>query len=195
MNCQGEYAPTPQQTEGPYYRDLDLVRSDIREDRPGVALGLGIRIVDTAGTAVEGAVVDVWHCDALGVYSWHGNPVGVPDGEAGASLSPGTFLRGRQMTDATGGCRFRTLYPGWYSGRSVHIHAKVRHSSGELITQLYFPEALTDTVHQREPYRSRPRRDTVNTDDVIYDDVGEATLLHPVADPDGYSADITLVTS
>lgn len=186
---------TLEQEEGPYYRDLGLVRSDIREDRTGVEIRLGIRVLSIAGTAVEGAAVDIWHCDALGIYSWHDTPPSGSHGLGDAGLSPGTFLRGRQRTDGRGECEFLTIFPGWYSGRSVHIHVKVHHRGGVLTTQLYFPEELTDAIHRLEPYRVRPRRDTINAEDAIYDDVGETTMLHPVARRDGYSANIILVVA
>lgn len=185
--------PTPEQTEGPYYLDLDLVRSDIREDRPGLPLRLVIVVTDTGGERVGRARVDIWHCDALGVYSWDERPLPNSGAGAGAGLASGTFLRGRQLTDQHGRCVFETIYPGWYSGRSVHIHVKVQQASRMLTTQLYFPEFLTDVVHRQDPYRARPNRDTVNVEDAVFDGVGDATMLEPAKEGDACSAAITLV--
>ena len=89
-------------------------------------------------------------------------------------------------------CRFRAIYPGWYTGRAIHIHFKLRHPDGTLTGQLYFPDELTDAIHEREPYRSRPRRDTTNEEDVIYREGGAATLLQPQAEAGRYSANVRL---
>jgi protocatechuate 3,4-dioxygenase beta subunit len=144
---------TPQQTEGPYFVDAKLQRSDIRADagggapRPGVPLAMSLRLVSVDGSRcvpLAGAVVDVWHCDAAGVYS----------GVAGNS---GNFLRGHQLSDAEGRVRFMTIYPGWYPGRAVHVHFKVRGRSGtgrgyEITSQLYFDEQANDKVFAMAPY-------------------------------------------
>ena len=145
---------TPQQTEGPYFVDAKLQRSDIRAEsggnaapRPGVPLAMALRLVSVAGsncTPLAGAVVDVWHCDAAGVYS----------GVAGHS---GNFLRGHQLSDAEGRVRFMTIYPGWYPGRAVHVHFKVRGKSAvgrgyEFTSQLYFDEQANDRVFAMTPY-------------------------------------------
>ena len=119
---------TTQSTEGPYYFDVDSIRSDIREDREGTLLRLGIRVRD-AGSCdpIEDAVVDVWHCDALGRYS------GFEEAEGE------TFCRGAQVTNADGVAQFRTVYPGWYPGRTPHIHVKVHLDRTTVLpTQLYF---------------------------------------------------------
>ena len=186
--------PTPDQEEGPYYRELVLEREDVTERRAGRALSLEVRILDSACVLVSGALVDIWHCDAVGVYSWY-----AAEGDRGdigsALLAPGTFLRGSQRTGDDGRCRFRTVYPGWYPGRAVHIHSKVHHGDWELTVQLYFPDELTDTVHQTPPYSTRPRRDTTNDVDVIFREGGSSTLLSPVADGDGFKAEAQLVLS
>jgi protocatechuate 3,4-dioxygenase beta subunit len=187
-------APTPDQEEGPYYRQLELVRDDLAEDRTGSPLQLGIDVVDADCAPVPGALVDIWHCDARGVYSWY---AAVEEhGEIGSALlAPGTFLRGSQRTGADGHCRFRTIYPGWYPGRAVHIHAKVHHPTGLLTVQLYFPEEVNAAVHERPPYALRPRRDTTNDIDEIFRGGGSSTLLSPVADGDGHRAEATLVVA
>jgi protocatechuate 3,4-dioxygenase beta subunit len=149
---------TAEQTEGPFYIDTDSIRSDIREDRAGKELRLAIR-VRAAGdcTPLANAVVDVWHCDASGGYS------GV-EGETGE-----TYLRGAQVTDADGMVEFRTIYPGWYPGRTPHIHLKVHLDSSTLLTtQLYFDEATSDRVYANPPYRQG--RDATNATDGIFDD-------------------------
>ena len=106
---------SPEQTEGPYYIDGEKLRRDITEGRPGVPLLLRLRVVDASTCKpIKGAAVDIWHCDALGVYSGFGSGSGNR-----------TFMRGIQKTDATGLARFRSVWPGWYQGRTVHIHVKV----------------------------------------------------------------------
>lgn len=152
----------PEQTQGPFYADLDLMRRDITEGRPGHPLRLGIRVVDRDCQPVPGAVVEVWHCDVDGDYS------AFLDGSPGDE-GPGTrFLRGGQTAGDDGIVEFRTVYPGWYTGRAVHIHTKVHVGGGtELTTQLYFPEDLTDRVHAQAPYAARGERDTRNEDDFI----------------------------
>jgi protocatechuate 3,4-dioxygenase beta subunit len=111
---------TPGQEEGPFYIDLARVRRDIAEDRPGVPLALAVTVVDSnTCEPIRDAAVDVWHCDALGVYS--GEPSEGSEGE--------TFLRGIQLTDASGLAEFATVYPGQYPGRTTHIHLKV-HTGG-----------------------------------------------------------------
>jgi protocatechuate 3,4-dioxygenase beta subunit len=183
--------PTPEQEEGPYYRHLVLVREDITEDRSGSPLELSVQVLDAACAPIAGSLVDIWHCDALGTYSWY---AAADDPDAGpALLAPGTFLRGSQSSDPDGRCRFHTIYPGWYAGRAVHIHAKVHHAAALLTVQLYFPEEITDAVHQLAPYNSRPRRDTTNETDTIFPEGGRSTLMSPTADGDGHLAEATLV--
>jgi protocatechuate 3,4-dioxygenase beta subunit len=116
---------------------------------------------------VKNAAVDIWHADAAGVYSGFGS---------GASSR--TFMRGIQRTDARGLAEFRTVYPGWYEGRTVHIHVKV-HVGGNVVHtgQLYFLDALTDKVYRAAPYSSRPNRTTRNADDMIFRNGGARSLL------------------
>jgi protocatechuate 3,4-dioxygenase beta subunit len=164
---------TPEATEGPYYFDVDSIRSDISEDRDGTPLRLAVRVRDAEGCEpLANAVVDIWHCDAGGVYSGF---------EAGEGER---FLRGAQVTNRHGIVEFATVYPGWYQGRTVHIHAKVHlDRSTMLTTQLYFDDAVTDVVHAREPYAARGERDQRNDTDGIFD---EALLLDLSKDGDGY---------
>lgn len=185
---------TPQQTEGPYFLDERLRRSDLRSDpadgsiKPGIPLALMLRVlaVDGARCApLAGAIVDVWHCDAAGRYS------GVDDPHfdtAGKS-----FLRGYQITDADGAVRFLTIYPGWYPGRAVHIHFKVRAkqasgSNAELTSQLYFDDALTARVHAQAPYAGRSGQAPRNEADGLFRQGGRQLMLSPVLQEQGYAA-------
>ena len=173
---------TPEQTEGPYYLDLGRVRADITEDRDGSPLALAVTVVDAATCApISDAAVDVWHCDADGVYS--GFEAGVGE----------TFLRGTQVTDRLGVAEFETIYPGWYSGRAVHIHVKVHTGDAVVHTgQLYFDEALDGEVYTQGAYADRGEPDTANDADAIFPQGGSATLMTPTGDPAGYVAAVTL---
>jgi protocatechuate 3,4-dioxygenase beta subunit len=164
---------TPQETEGPYYFDPDAVRSDIREGRDGTVLRIVLRVRDAESCEpIRSAVVDIWHCDAGGVYS-------------GFQTAEGErYLRGAQVTDRDGIVEFTTVYPGWYPGRTVHVHAKVHvDSTTVLTTQLYFDDGKTDEVYAAEPYASRPDRDVRNDADSIFD---PALLLELSEDGGGY---------
>jgi protocatechuate 3,4-dioxygenase beta subunit len=168
---------TPEQTEGPYFLEGDRVRRDIREGKPGVLLTLRTTVVDVSTCRpIRGAAVDVWHCDANGVYS----------GVASEDTQGERFLRGIQRTDANGLAVFRTIYPGWYRGRTVHIHVKV-HVGGEVIHtgQLYFPDRITDAVHRRRPYNTRGARTTRNSNDRLYGDGGSRSQLRLRKDAKG----------
>jgi protocatechuate 3,4-dioxygenase beta subunit len=193
----------PEQTEGPYYVDTGLDRSDIREEREGVPLELTFNVsrVDQGDASACGpladAVVDVWHCDAAGEYS------GVEDNAAGNFDTRGeTFLRGYQVTDDNGVARFSTIYPGWYQGRAVHIHFTIRDSPEseqgyEFTSQLYFDDALTDEVQSQGLYAEKGPRDLRNAEDGIYQGGGEELLLDLTPDGEGYAAtfDIALDTT
>jgi protocatechuate 3,4-dioxygenase beta subunit len=187
----------PAETEGPYFVDEKLNRADIRSDpsngalREGAPLALTFlvsRVGNGACAPLEGASVDVWHCDAAGVYS------DVTDNGAGSFRTVGQkFLRGYQVTDASGKAAFTTIYPGWYSGRAVHIHFKIRtsDSSGkafDFTSQLYFDDSLTDQVHTRAPYSAKGKRDTRNADDGIYPDGGDQLLLEVAPSGSGFAA-------
>lgn len=180
---------TPSETEGPYYIDVDLVRGDIREDRPGMRLRLAARVLDSDGcTPVKDSLFEVWHCDAGGLYSGFES---ASRGQGG-NRSPDTtrYLRGAQITNADGIAELTTIYPGWYRGRTVHIHAKVLISNREVLTsQLYFDDKVTDAVYAAAPYSSRPNRDQRNGSDNIFDD---RTVLTVSRDGDGYLGLITI---
>jgi protocatechuate 3,4-dioxygenase beta subunit len=166
---------TAELTEGPFYFDVDRIRSDIREGREGATLRLGVRVRDAAECEpIQNAVVDIWHCDATGSYSEPGE----------------TYLRGAQVTNNGGIVEFTTVYPGWYPGRTVHIHAKVHlDRQTVLTTQLYFDDAFTDRVFSREPYASDTGRDSFNDSDGLYDENLELTLSK---ERDAYLGLITL---
>jgi protocatechuate 3,4-dioxygenase beta subunit len=144
-------------------------------------LALRVNVVDVdACEPIADAAVDVWHCDASGAYS-------------GVSGSSGTFLRGIQMTDTSGSAEFRTIYPGWYTGRAVHIHVKVHLGANETHTgQLFFDEAVTDAVYRTEPYAARGEPDTPNSADSIYAEGGGTTVVSASPGGDGYGGTVTL---
>jgi protocatechuate 3,4-dioxygenase beta subunit len=174
----------PEQTEGPYYIPDEKVRRNITEGKRGVPLTLRATVVDASTCKpIRGAAVDIWHCDAGGVYSGFGQ---------GASSR--TFLRGMQRTNLHGLALLKTIYPGWYQGRTVHIHVKV-HVGGNVVHtgQLYFPDTLTDKVYKKVPYNSRPARTTRNANDFVYANGGKSSLLNVRSDgAGGYVAAITM---
>ena len=174
---------TPEQTEGPYYIASEKVRRNITEGKPGTPLALHTTVVDASTCKpIASAAVDVWHADAVGVYSGFG-----------AGSGNRTFMRGIQRTTANGLALFDTVYPGWYQGRTVHIHVKV-HIGGNVVHtgQLYFPDTLTDKVFAKSPYSSRPNRDTRNANDSVYVNGGSKSLLAVKAVANGYSASIVM---
>jgi protocatechuate 3,4-dioxygenase beta subunit len=174
----------PEMTIGPYFVDEQLDRSDIRSDssdnsvKEGVPLTLNIIVASVANnscTPIEGAQVDIWHCDAQGQYS------GVSD--QGFDTTGKDFLRGYQRTDANGAVQIQTIYPGWYSGRAVHIHFTIRtqgadNADYQFTSQFFFDDALTDQVHALEPYASKGQRDTRNSNDNIFSGGGDQLLLN-----------------
>jgi protocatechuate 3,4-dioxygenase beta subunit len=180
----------PEQTEGPYRRDVHLERRDITEDRPGLPLRVALRLFDGAtGKPLAGVAVHVWQADHEGRYSGF-RPFRARPGQVVTSASvprelvapSETFLRGSQHTDERGICAFTTIYPGWYPSRTVHIHLAVHLGDRHAVTQLYFPDELSDQVFARPPYVGRPRRDTTNATDSIFIDGGERTVLQLVGD-------------
>jgi protocatechuate 3,4-dioxygenase beta subunit len=190
----------PEQIEGPYFVDAKLNRSDVRTDpgtgaaRPGVPLHLTFRVSRVGGdrscTPLPGAHIDVWQCDANGVYS------GVQD--PGFNTMGQNFLRGFQVTDARGEARFTTIYPGSYPGRPVHVHFKVRTRPGEgrgheFTSQLYFDDALSDRVLAREPYAAADGgRRTRNEDDRFFRQGGEQLVLALREDGSGFTGEFAL---
>ena len=176
----------PEQTDGPYYISGEKLRRDITEGRPGTPLLLRLRVVDARTCKpIKGAAVDIWHCDALGVYSGFGSGSGNR-----------TFMRGVQRTDRNGLARFRSVYPGWYRGRTVHIHVKV-HVAGDVVHtgQLYFPDAVTDKVFRRKPYSRRGRRSTRNANDFVFAQGGRRSMLRLRKAGTAYVGSITMGVS
>ncbi len=182
----------PEQTAGPYFVDELLHRADLRTDptdgttKPGAPLDLTFVVSRLAGERclpLAGVQVDVWQCDHLGVYSDVQDPSFSTVGKK--------FLRGYQVTDGQGRARFTTIYPGWYRGRTVHIHFKLRspptqRPGFEFTSQLYFDDALTDRVFATSPYAERGARTTRNGADGIYRRGGSQLLLTLVPQSGGY---------
>jgi protocatechuate 3,4-dioxygenase beta subunit len=176
--------------EGPYFADKRLHRSDIRQDTnsknisQGVPLDLSFQVsqIQQGGClALKDVIVDIWQCDALGIYS----------SQIEVQTTDSDFLRGYQTTDATGNASFKTVYPGWYAGRAAHIHFKIRLvSSDNLVThefgsQLFFDESVTDAVYALEPYNGKGKPDTLNAADGIYKNGGHQLLLSPKKTAEG----------
>jgi protocatechuate 3,4-dioxygenase beta subunit len=184
----------PRQTEGPYFVDEQLNRSDIRVEpadgsvKEGVPVRLMFhiwRIADSSCTPLNGAVVDVWQCDALGIYS------GVQDINGLFDTRGKKFLRGYQIADASGTAQFTTVYPGWYPGRTVHIHFKIRTDPAaqrgfEFTSQLYFDDTITDQVHTQAPYATKGPRPLKNDRDYIFRSGGNQLMLLLTKDAQGY---------
>ncbi|MCB9177020.1 MAG: intradiol ring-cleavage dioxygenase [Caldilineae bacterium] len=179
----------PEQTAGPFYvYDPALERSDIRRDQAsgqiseGLPLALEFRVSRVAEGVCEPlplAYVDLWHCDARGVYSGFGEG------------RDEDFLRGYQRTGADGRARFATIYPGWYPGRAVHIHFTIRGASfnGYTFTsQLYFDDAISEQVFAQAPYAARAAQGLRNAQDGLYRDGGEQLRLALSESGEGYAA-------
>jgi len=168
-----EVEGAPQQTEGPYFVDEMLERSDIRSDpssgmlEEGVPVDMQINVFDVndGGDCIplKNARVDIWHANSQGLYS--------------DILQIGTlgkkYLRGYQVTDENGTAKFTTIYPGWYEGRAIHIHIKVRTFEGtektfEWTSQLYMDDSISAQVHEQDPYSNHGQPDVMNMDDGIY---------------------------
>jgi protocatechuate 3,4-dioxygenase beta subunit len=187
---------SPELTEGPYFVDEKLNRSDIRSDpstganRPGTPLALTINVFHAASNActpLGQAVVDIWHCDAAGAYS-----------DVSANNTVGQkWLRGNQTSDASGKVSFTTIYPGWYRGRAVHIHFKVRGTNAagrtfEFTSQFFFEDAFSDEVYRAAAYAAKGSPDRRNANDNIYQATAGKTILKPTKSGDGYAATFNL---
>jgi protocatechuate 3,4-dioxygenase beta subunit len=173
----------PEATEGPFYLDDHKIRRDIRAGKPGLPLTLRLTVLDVSTCRpIKGAAVDIWHCDAGGVYSG-----------TTAQTEDARFLRGIQRTGAKGLAVFRTVYPGWYPGRTVHVHVSVFLGGNVVHTgQLYFPDTLTDAVYKRAPYSRRPARSTRNAADSIYRNGGRRSTLKLTRSGAGYVGSIAM---
>ena len=188
----------PALTEGPYFVDEKLDRSDIRSDpstgaaRPGTPLVLTFnvsRVASGSCVSLQGAQVDIWHCDALGVYSDASDPSFNTRGQK--------FLRGFQKTDATGRATFTTIYPGWYQGRAVHIHFKIRTTAANgavagFTSQLFFDDAQNSQIFATAPYSQKGTAWLKNAGDGIYTGGGDKLLLKPTATASGLTANFDI---
>lgn len=184
----------PEMTEGPYFLDEHLDRSDIRTDPTDGLVSAGALLTLTfnlsrltnACAPLPGAIVDLWQCDADGVYSGVVDPLFNTKGKK--------FLRGYQVSDANGRVKFITVYPGWYPQRTVHIHFKIRSpaaekASWEFTSQLFFDDAFTDQVYARPPYKERGTRKLLNGDDGIFQRGGGSEMVLAVKESGrGYAA-------
>ncbi|MBA2293077.1 MAG: intradiol ring-cleavage dioxygenase [Gemmatimonadales bacterium] len=183
----------PEQMEGPYFLDKMLERSDIRSEpstgalRVGVPLDLAVAVsqVGRGGCSpLAGAIVDIWQCDALGIYS------GVKDLDGHFDTTGQNFLRGYQVTGSDGIARFTTIYPGWYEGRTIHVHFKIRvpgngASGHEFTSQFYFSDAQSNAQFTKAPYRDNTQRRALNAADEIFRTGGRDLLLALTDTKDG----------
>jgi len=202
-------------TEGPYYLDGALVRKNITEGKAGVPLTLRLTVVDATDgcTPVSGAAVEIWHCDAWGYYSGYttANPGGSApaESEEGDSANDSTYLRGYQIANANGVVKFETIFPGWYTPRTCHIHVKV-HTGGEKedgtyeggkvnhTGQLFFDDTVAEEILTLDPYARHTGSYTVLADDMVYDGGGASSGLlaleavHKKDSSKGYKGFLTL---
>jgi protocatechuate 3,4-dioxygenase beta subunit len=174
---------TPQKTEGPYYLDSQLVRSDIRIStnnnvfHDGIPLNMNINVIDINCNPVANVLVDVWHCDKDGIYSGFNQP--------GGNYVGHNFMRGVQVSDTNGAVSFITSYPGWYNGRATHIHFKVRLNSTTYVTsQFCFLDSVNNTVHVTPLYAARGINPTTNQLDNIFNNP-DPQYLRMTAGPNG----------
>ena len=174
----------PEQTEGPYYVDDAAVRRNVTEGKPGAPLTLRLTVVNASSCKpIKGAAVEIWHCDAGGVYSGVSRQAPRTSASCAASSAPT-----RRVSRV-----FRTIYPGWYQGRTVHIHTMV-HIGGNVVHtgQLYFPDSVTDAVYGRSPYNQRPNRNPRNSGDSIYRNGGKRSTLKLAKNGSAYTGSITM---
>ncbi|AKN70295.1 dioxygenase [Streptomyces sp. PBH53] len=220
------YTLTSETVEGPYYIDADKIRQDVTEDQEGIPLVLRLKVIDAETCRpLKDAAVDIWHCNAVGVYSGYeasgsgsgggggggpapggtptGTPAGTPTGAppSGGPGGPGghqeptddsRYLRGTWRTDRRGYVTFRTVFPGWYQGRCVHIHVKV-HVGGAWTDagyeggrtchtgQLFFAEQAVLLTEDVEPYATNTAPRTTLDEDTIYPGNGHAGGLLQLA--------------
>jgi protocatechuate 3,4-dioxygenase beta subunit len=185
---------TPEETEGPYGLDLhtnpELFRRDITEGRKGVPLAVTLTVLDVGGSCapIKNARVDIWQCDAAGVYSGYSQP--------GHDTVAQTFMRGIQLTDADGLVTFDTVYPGWYQGRVTHIHYEVFLNDGLVATsQIAFPDATTTEVYASDLYASHGQNTSVPTvaDDQVFSDGTDGEMITLTGDvTSGYQGTLTV---
>lgn len=203
-------ALTPEQLEGPYYIESPI-RSDIRENKAGLPLKLKINVSDiNSCTPIPNAVIDIWQCDAKGIYSGHRDDLSrnafdisfiVATAENGhvEPINDGSYLRGAQSTDQDGNVEFQTIFPGWYETRVTHIHIKVyTEEKSYLTTQLYFTDDLANEIYSTHPdyveYGTNPYN---HSNDLVLADYPDSNglLLNPTETEDGLIAEIKLGVS
>jgi protocatechuate 3,4-dioxygenase beta subunit len=203
---------SPATTQGPYYFDADKIRSDVREDREGKQLRLAFKVQDSETCKpLPNSVVEIWHCDANGIYSGAEAASGAGGqgggGQGGGGQPPGggqpgggsqdlvptddkRYLRGAQVTNTDGIVQFTTIWPGWYAGRTTHVHVMVHVSNQRVLTtQVMFDEKLNSAVYAEQPYAAHTGRTTFNDGDGIFK---ESMLLTVKQDGAGYLGTIVL---
>lgn len=189
---------TSSETAGPFptKNPSSLVLTDITSDRTGVDLEVKITIQNKNDNCepLEGALVDIWHCDKDGYYSEYGGT-----GMQSENFTAYHFLRGRQSTDGNGQVGFASIFPGWYPGRAPHIHVHIYDSTGKslLVTQIAFPTAVCDTVYtSATQFYTNGKQDTSNASDNIFSDSidNEMAVVTGNVD-DGYTLTHTIVVS
>lgn len=194
----GTCTVSPSETAGPFptKTPADLVMVDIRSDRTGIEMVVNITIQNSNNScaALADAIVDIWHCDRDGYYSEYGG-----SGMQSVNFQSVHFLRGRQSTNSDGVVAFKTIFPGWYSGRAPHIHAHIYDSTGKslLVTQIAFPTDVCNTVYTTATnFYTKGTQDTSNASDNVFSDslANElATVTGSVAD--GFTLTHTIVVS
>lgn len=198
---------TAEVTEGPYSLAGALVRADIREDKEGFEVQYTFTVVDEADDCapLADALVEIWHCDALGEYS------GFVGANGHSEEDNGTFLRGGQMTDTNGQCSITSIWPGHYVSRAVHVHLRVHtdvtladdsYTGGEVVHtgQLFFDPDVNEEVQAASPYSDNTTTQTSLADDSVYDDGGASSGLLTLTAigssvSDGYKATLTIGVS
>jgi len=194
-------------TEGPYSLAGALVREDVREDKEGVEVQYTLTVVDQDNDCapLADALVEIWHCDALGEYS------GFVGGNGHQEEDNGTFLRGGQITDSAGQVNITSIWPGHYVSRAVHVHMRVHtdvtltddsYTGGELIHtgQLFFDPDINSEIQAISPYSANTTKETTLANDSIYDDGGASSGLLTLTAlgssvSDGYTATLTVGVS
>ena len=196
----------PFQTGGPFYLDPQYDRKNITEDQPGLPLKLKIKVLGVSNCEpVPNALVNIWHCDARGVYSEFGQVSGNP-----ADASDASWLRGYQITDGSGICEFETVFPGWYPGRATHIHFDVHlgfEPGGEVdrnhdqssvyYSQMYLPNTIkTKVYNDHAAYTEKGDNPTGTNNDTLFKNAGAPEALMLTFDeteyPESLSAEFTI---
>jgi protocatechuate 3,4-dioxygenase beta subunit len=168
----GPCPPTPKQDDEASYVDEGALRSDILDGQKGVALDLWIKVLkQRTCEPLVNAAVEVWAANSAGKYS----------DKKDDDTTDQKFLRGIQLTDATGFVKFRMIYPGWYGGRAPHVHIKVRtggaatettYAGGNMIHtgQMFFPAEINEVV--KNVYTDNTNQFVNNNKDRIYRNQG-----------------------